>query len=100
MLILTTSRAHNTSQPYTTEFTQSTKGLHLLQNDLKSIQDENPIPLSLDKSNLQLFKSKISEKPKSVFLRFNLICLLQKLNKLFIALKDWSKLLKLERIQL
>ena len=53
MLILTTSRAHNTSRPITPEFTQSTKGLHLLQNDLKSIQDENPIPLSLDQSNLK-----------------------------------------------
>jgi len=38
MLILTTSGVHNTSQPHTPEFTQSTKGLHLLQNNLKSIQ--------------------------------------------------------------
>ena len=38
MFILTTSRAHNTSCPITPEFTQSTEGLHLLQNDLKSIQ--------------------------------------------------------------
>ena len=92
MLILTTSRAHITSQPHTTEFTQSTEGLHLLQNDLKSIQDENHIPHSLDQSNLQLFKSKISEKLKSVFLLLNLsCCLLHNLNKLFIAFKDWSK---------
>jgi len=55
-----------------TEFSQSIKGLHLLQNDLKSIQDENPIPHSLDQkqsqSKLQLFKSKIIEKLKSIFL--------------------------------
>jgi len=55
-----------------TEFLQSTKGLHLLQKDLKSIQVENPIPHSLDpsktQSKLELFKSKISEKLKSVFL--------------------------------
>jgi len=38
MLILTTSRAHNTSRLHTPEFTQSTEGLHLLHNDLKSIQ--------------------------------------------------------------
>jgi len=38
MLILTTLRAHNTSWPITPEFTQSIEGLHLLQNDLKSIQ--------------------------------------------------------------
>jgi len=53
MLILTTSRAHNTSWPITPEFTQSTEGLHLLQNYLKSIQDENPIPISLDQRNLK-----------------------------------------------
>ena len=53
MLTLTTSRAHNTSWPITPEFTQSTEGLHLLQNDLKSIQNENPIPLSLDQRNLK-----------------------------------------------
>jgi len=68
MLILTTSKAHNTSWPITPEFTQSTEGLHLLQNDL----NENPIPLSLYQSNLkaifQLLKNKISEKLKSVFL--------------------------------
>jgi len=54
------------------EFSQSTKGLHLLQKDLKSIQDENRIPHSLYQSNLksklQLLKSQISEKLKSVFL--------------------------------
>ena len=38
MLILTTSRAHNTPWPTTPQFTQSTEGLHLLQNELKSIQ--------------------------------------------------------------
>ena len=54
-----------------------------------------------DPSNLQLFKSKISEKLKSVFLLLKLsCCLLQNLNKLFIAFKDWSKHLKLECIQL
>jgi len=69
MLILTTSRAHNTSWPITPEFTQSIEGLHLLQNDLKSILDENPIPLSLDQSNLSTFeKPQISEKLKYVFL--------------------------------
>ena len=36
-----------------TEFLQSTKGLHLLQKDLKSIQDENHIPHSLDPSKLK-----------------------------------------------
>jgi len=64
MLILTTSRAHITSQPHTTEFTQSTEGLHLLQNDLKSIQDENHIPHSLDQSNLKAIF--FSSKAKSV----------------------------------
>jgi len=68
---------------------------------LKSIQDENPISHSLDQSNLQLFKRKISEKIKSVFLLLKLSsCLLHNLNKLFIAFKDWSKHVKLECIQL
>jgi len=84
-----------------TGFLQSTKALRLLQKDLKSIQDENPIPPILDPSKLQLFKSKISEKLKYVFLLLNLnSCLLHKLNKLFIAFKDWSKHLKLKRNQL
>jgi len=64
MLILTTSRAHNTSWFITPEFTQSIEGLHLLQNYLKSIQDENPIPLSLDQSNLKAIFN--SSKAKSV----------------------------------
>jgi len=73
----------------------------LLQKDLKSLQDENPIPHSLDQSNLQLFKSKINEKLKSIFLLLHLSSyLLHNLNKLFIAFKDWSNHLKLERIQL
>jgi len=54
-----------------TEFSQRTKGLHLLQKDLKSIQDENPIPHFLDQNNLKAkfnsFKSQISEKLKSIF---------------------------------
>jgi len=33
-----TSRAHKTSCPTTPQFTQSTEGLHLLHNELKSIQ--------------------------------------------------------------
>jgi len=61
MLILTTSRAHNTSWLITPEFTQSIEGLHLLQSDLKSMQDENPIPFSLYQSNLSTL-----EKNKSV----------------------------------
>ena len=85
-----------------TKFLQSTKGLHLLHKDMKLIQDENPIPHSLDPSNLKaifnFLKSKISEKLKFVFLWLNLSsCLLHKHNKLFITFKDWSKHLKLER---
>ena len=68
---------------------------------MKSIQDKNPISHSLYQSNLQLFKRKISEKLKSVFLLLKLSsCLLHNLNKLFIEIKHWSKHLKLERNQL
>jgi len=64
MLILTTSRAHNSSQLHTQSFFKVQKGLHLLQKDLKSIQDENPIPHSLDQSNLKANFN--SSKEKSV----------------------------------
>jgi len=43
MLILTTSRTHNTSQLYTQSFFQSTKDYTCYRTNLKSIQDENPI---------------------------------------------------------
>jgi len=68
MLILTTSRTHNTSQFHIQHFHKVHKDYTCYREDLKSIQDENPISHSLDQSNLQLFKSKISEKLKSVFL--------------------------------
>jgi len=68
MLILTTSRTHNTSQFHTQSFFKVQKDYTCYRKDLKSIQDENPISHSLDQSNLQLFKSKISEKLKYVFL--------------------------------
>jgi len=41
-----TEKKDETEELERKKFTQSTEGLHLLQNDLKSIQDENPIPLS------------------------------------------------------
>ena len=68
MLILTTFRTHNTSQLHTQSFFKVQKDYTSYRKDLKSIQDENPISHSLDQSNLQLFKRKISEKLKSVFL--------------------------------
>jgi len=102
---LTTSRAHSTSQFHTQSFFKVQKDYTCYRKDLKSIQDENPIPNSLDQkqsqSKLQLFKSKINEKLKYVFLLLNLSsCLLDNLNKLFIAFKDGSKHLKFERNQL
>jgi len=47
-------------------------------------------------------KAKTSEKLKSIFLFLLKLssCLLHKHNKLFIAFKDWSKHLKLERNEL
>jgi len=76
----------------------------LLQKDLKSIQDENPIPHSLDPSNLKanFNSSKTKSVKNSNLFFFDLIFVLvcYKHNKLFIAFKDWSKHLKLERNQL
>jgi len=77
----------------------------LLQKDLKSIQDENPIPHSLHprklKANFNSSKAKSVKNSNLLFFLFNLSpCLLHKLNKLFIAFKDLSKHLKLERNQL
>jgi len=72
ILILTTYRTYNTSQLHTQSFFKVQKDYTCYRKDLKSIQDENPISHSLDqnnlKSNLQLFKRKISEKLKSIFL--------------------------------
>jgi len=71
MLILKTSRAHNTSRPHTPEFTQSSVGLRLLQNDLKSIQMKilfhSLLIKAISKQSLTL-ESKNSEKLKYVFL--------------------------------
>jgi len=104
MLILTTSRTHSTSQLYTQSFFQSTEDYSCYRTYLKSIQYENPISHSLWSINLKAisnsFKSKISEKIKYVFLWLKQSSLLHNLNKLFIVIKDWSKHLKLERIQL
>ena len=105
MLILTTTRTHNTSQLHTQSFFKVQKDYTCYRKYLKSMQDENPISHSLDQSNLKAIsnssKSKISEKLKYVFLWLKLsFYLLQNMNKLFIAFKDWSKHLKLERIQL
>jgi len=105
MLILTTSRTHNTSQLHTQSFFKGTKDYTCYRKDLKSIQDENPISHSLDQSNLKAIfnssKAKLVKKSNMFFLWLNLsYCLLHNLNKLFIAFKDWSKHLKLERIQL
>jgi len=43
MLILTTSRTHNTSQFHTQSFFKVQKDYTCYRKDLKSIQDENPI---------------------------------------------------------
>ena len=104
MLILTTSRTHNTSQLHTQSFFKVQRITLVTERSEINTRWKFYFTLSWFKqtqSKLQLFKSKISEKLKYVFLWLNLSsCLLHKLNKLFIAFKDWSKHLKLERNQL
>jgi len=59
MLILTTSRTHNTSQLHTQSFFRSTKDYTCYRKDLKSIQDENPISHSLIKAISNSSKAKL-----------------------------------------
>ena len=90
-----------------TKFLQSTKGLHLLQKRseintrwksyitlslIKAISKQSP---TLQKQNQ--WKTQICF---FIYLLNLSSCLLHKLNKLFIAFKDWSKHLNLERNQL
>ena len=94
-------------QEHTTLLSLSHQSLHKVQKDYtfyrmiwNQYKWKSYSTLSWSKQSLTL-ESKISEKLKYVFLWLNLSsCLLQKLNKLFIAFKECSKHLKQERIQL
>jgi len=58
MLILTTSRAYNSSQLYTQSFFKVQKDYTCYRKDMKSIQDKNPIPHSLDQKQSSTLQKK------------------------------------------
>ena len=84
-LILTTSRTHNTSQLHTQSFFKVQKDYtcyRKIWNQYKMKILFHTLLIQETQSKLQLFKSKISQKLKYVFLWFNLCsCLLQKSEK-------------------
>jgi len=91
-------------QEHTTLLSLSHQSLHKVQKETEINTNEIILHSLLIKASSKqslTLESKISEKLKYVFLWLNLYsCLLQKMNKLFITFKEWSKHLKQERIQL